>query len=180
MLTGSLLQAARLEREKGWRLIKDNDQGYRRAVPSPVPVSIVQGKIIRKLMDLGTIVIAAGGGGIPVTAGDHSEGVEAVIDKDLCAAVLAKVVKSDVMLILTDVEKVFLNYGKPNQQPINKMTLQECKTYLEEGHFPAGSMGPKIESAIKFLESGGKQAIITSLQNAEKALAGRAGTTIVP
>lgn len=172
-------QAARLRKEKGWHMVNDSGRGYRRTVPSPIPLSIVQGEMIRKLMDLGVIVIAAGGGGIPVTLSDHSVGVEAVIDKDLSAAVLAKVVKAEVLLILTDVEKVFLDYGKPSQRPITRMTAQGCRKYLEEGQFPAGSMGPKIESAIKFLESGGKCVIISSLEKAEKALDGKAGTTIV-
>ena len=172
-------EAARLKKEKGWHLVNDSGRGYRRTVPSPIPLSILQGQMIRKLMGLGVIVIAAGGGGIPVTSGDHSEGVEAVIDKDLCAAVLAKVIKAQVLLILTDVEKVFLDYGKSSQRPINRMTVQESKSLLAQGQFPAGSMGPKIESAIRFLESGGKRVIISSLETAEQALAGRAGTTIV-
>ena len=172
-------EAAKLKQEKGWYLINDSERGYRRTVPSPIPLSIVQGQMIRELMDLGTIVIAAGGGGIPVTSGDKSEGVEAVIDKDLGAAVLAKVIKAEVMLILTDVDKVFLDYGKPHQRPIDRMTVQECKNFLSEGQFPVGSMGPKIESAVRFLESGGNRAIISSLEMAEEAMAGRAGTTIV-
>jgi len=172
-------EAARLKKEKGWHLINDSERGYRRTVPSPIPLSIVQGQMIRELMDLGVIVIAAGGGGIPVTSGDESEGVEAVIDKDLGAAVLAKVVKAKVLLILTDVEKVFLDYGKPSQRPVDRMTVQECRNFLEEGQFPVGSMGPKIESAVRFLESGGNRVIISSLEMAEEALAGRAGTTIV-
>ena len=172
-------EAARLEKEKGWHLVNESERGYRRTVPSPIPLSIVQGEMIRKLMDLGAIVIAAGGGGIPVTSGDDFEGVEAVIDKDLCAAVLAKVVRAEVLLILTDVEKVFLDYGKPSQRPVDRMTTQECRKFLAEGQFPVGSMGPKIESAVKFLESGGKRVIISSLEMAEEALAGRAGTTIV-
>lgn len=172
-------EAARLKQEKGWYLINDSERGYRRTVPSPIPLSIVQGQMIRELMDLGAIVIAAGGGGIPVTSDDKSEGVEAVIDKDLGAAVLAKVIKAEVLLILTDVEKVFLDYGKPSQRPIDRMTVQECKKLLSEGQFPVGSMGPKIESAVRFLESGGTRAIISSLEMAEEALAGKAGTTIV-
>jgi len=176
----SAKEAARLKKEKGWHLVKDVDRGFRRTVPSPIPLSIVQGKMIRELTDLGAIVIAAGGGGIPVTSGDHSAGVEAVIDKDLSAAVLAEVIDAQVLLILTDVEKVFLDYGKPSQRPIDRMTLNECKRFMEEGQFPAGSMGPKIESAIKFLESGGEKAVISSLEMAEKALDGRTGTTIVP
>lgn len=172
-------QAARLKKEKGWHLVNDSKRGYRRTVPSPTPLSIVQGHMIKQLMDLGAIVIAAGGGGIPVTSGVKSEGVEAVIDKDLGATVLAQVVKADVLLILTDVEKVFLDYGRPGQRPVDRMTVQECRKYLEEGQFPIGSMGPKIESAICFLESGGERAIISSLEKAEEALAGKAGTTIV-
>jgi carbamate kinase len=176
----SASDAARLKEKRGWVLINDSERGYRRAVPSPTPLSIVQGKVIQELMDLGVIVIAAGGGGIPVTAGNESRGVEAVIDKDLGAAVLAKVVKAGVLMILTDVEKVFLDYNKPGQRPIEKMTVDECKSLLGQNQFPAGSMGPKIESAVAFLESGGERAIITSLEMAEEALAGRAGTTIVP
>jgi len=130
-------------------------------------------------MDLGVIVIAAGGAGIPVTSGDESGGVEAVIDKDLGAAVLAKVVKAELLLILTDVEKVFLNYGSRRQRAVDRMTVKECRKFLAEGQFPAGSMGPKIEAAIRFLESGGNRVIISSLDMAEEALAGRAGTTIV-
>jgi carbamate kinase len=172
-------EAARLKEDKGWHLINDSEQGFRRAVPSPIPLSIVQEGVIRKLVDLGVIVIAAGGGGVPVTSGDESTGVEAVIDKDLGAAALAKVVNAEVLLILTDIEKVFLDYGKPSQRPIDKMTLQECRDFLQEGQFPAGSMGPKIESAVMFLESGGNRAIISSLEMAEEALAGSAGTTIV-
>ena len=174
----SAKKAARLKKEKGWCFVNDSERGYRRTVPSPVPLSIFQGDIIRELMDLGTIVIAAGGGGIPVTSNNKSRGTEAVIDKDLSAAVLAKVVNADVLLILTDVEKVFLDYGKPSQRPIDRITVQECKKFLEEGQFPPGSMGPKIESAVKFLECGGNRVIISSLEKAEAALAGRSGTTI--
>ena len=172
-------EALRLKKEKGWDLVKENERGYRRVVPSPTPLTIVQGEMIRKLMNLGVIVIAAGGGGIPVTSGDDSRGVEAVIDKDFCAAVLAKIVEADVLLIMTDVDKVFLDYGKPSQRPVDRMTVHECKKFLKEGQFPAGSMGPKIESAVRFIESGGERVIIGSLETAEDALAGRAGTTIV-
>jgi carbamate kinase len=173
-------EAARLRKEKGWQLVNDSGRGFRRTVPSPLPLSIVQGEIIRELMDKGVIIIAAGGGGIPVSSGSPSEGCEAVIDKDLSAAVLAYIVKAKVLLILTDVEKVFLNYGKPSQRSIRTMTVKKCRKLLEQGQFPSGSMGPKIESAVRFLESGGKRAIISSLEKAEEALAGKAGTTIVP
>lgn len=173
-------EAARLKEERGWYLMRDGERGYRRAVPSPMPLSIVQGEMIREMMDLGAIVVAAGGGGVPVTSRDESGGVEAVIDKDLCAAVLAKVVKAEVLLILTDVEKVYLDYGRPHQRPVDTMTVEDCRKFLGEDQFPPGSMGPKIESAVRFLESGGNRVIITSLEKAELALAGRAGTTIVP
>ncbi len=172
-------EAARLKEEKGWHLMNDSERGYRRAVPSPIPSSIVQGQVIRDLTDLGAIVIAAGGGGIPVTAAYPSKGLEAVIDKDLAAAVLAKMVKAEVLMLLTDVEKVFLDYNKPGQRPIDKMTIQECRMLLHQGQFPAGSMGPKVESAVQFVESGGDRAVITSLEMGEKALAGGAGTIIV-
>lgn len=175
----SASEAARLKENKGWYLVNDSERGYRRAVPSPTPLSIVQGEIIRELMDIGTIVVAAGGGGIPVTSGAESRGVEAVIDKDFAAAVLANVVNADILMILTDVPKVYLDYKKPGQRPVEKMTVQECRALLDEGQFPAGSMGPKIESAVTFLGSGGDSVIITSLEMAEEALAGRAGTRIV-
>src|SRR5271169_6100439 len=112
-----------------------------------------------ELMDIGTVVIAAGGGGIPVTSGGESRGVEAVIDKDLGAAVLAKVVKAEVLMILTDVPQVYLDYNKPSQRAIDELTVQECKRLLDQGQFPAGGMGPKIESAVRFLESGGDSVI---------------------
>ncbi len=175
----SASEAAALKEKRGWYLVNDSGRGYRRAVPSPDPESIVQGEMIRELVDLGAIVVAAGGGGIPVTAEGESRGVEAVIDKDLGAAVLAKVVKADVLMILTDVEKVYLDYGKPSQRPVERLTLKECGELLRQGQFPPGSMGPKIESAVRFLEGGGDSVIITSLEMAEAALAGRAGTRIV-
>jgi len=172
-------EAARLKGERGWYLINDSERGYRRAVPSPIPLSIVQGEMIRELMDIGAVVIAAGGGGIPVTSGGESRGLEAVIDKDLGAAVLAKVVKAETLMILTDVPNVYLDYNKPSQRPVDKITVRECRKLLEQGQFPAGSMGPKIESAVAFLESGGDSVIITSLEMAEAALAGMAGTKIL-
>ena len=172
-------EAARLKETKGWDLVNDSERGYRRVVPSPNPLSIVQGEMIRELMDIGAVVIAAGGGGVPVTAGSESRGVEAVIDKDLCAAVLARVVGADVMMILTDVDRVYLDYNKPGQRPIARMILSECREFIAQGQFPTGSMGPKIQSAVAFLESGGDSVIITSLEMAEEALAGTAGTRIV-
>jgi carbamate kinase len=171
-------ESAQLTEKRGWHMVNDSGRGYRRVVPSPIPLSIVQGEVIRQLMEIGTIVVAAGGGGVPVTSGAGSHGVEAVIDKDLGAALLANIVNADVLMILTDVQNVYLDYNKPGQRPVDKMSVRECKEYLEQGQFPAGSMGPKIESAVKFLESGGERAIITSLEMAEDALAGKAGTSI--
>ena len=175
----SASEAAQLKEKRGWYLVNDSGRGYRRAVPSPIPLSIVQGQMIRELMDVGAIVIAAGGGGIPVTSSGESRGVEAVIDKDFGAAVLAKVVGAEVLMILTDVPKVYLDYNTPSQRAIDELTVQECKRLLDQGQFPAGSMGPKIESAVRFLESGGDTVIITSLEMAEDALARKAGTRIV-
>lgn len=172
-------EAARLRNEKGWYLVNDSGRGYRRAVPSPIPLSIVQGGTIRELTDRGVIVIAAGGGGIPVTSGERSRGMEAVIDKDLAAAVLAKMVSAEVLMMLTDVDKVYLDFNKPSQRSIDSMTVSECRRYIAQGQFPPGSMGPKVESAVRFLQSGGGRAVIASLENAEEALAGRTGTTII-
>ncbi|MFW9874092.1 MAG: carbamate kinase [Candidatus Thorarchaeota archaeon] len=155
-------------------------KGYRRVVPSPKPIKIYQWREIKKLMELGSwIVIACGRGGIPVIKEKKRlYGVEAVIDKDLASAKLAEQIEADILLIATDVEKVFLNYGTPNQQELKKLGISEAKRYLEEGHFPAGSMGPKIQAVINFLESGGESAIITSINKIIDALDGKAGTHI--
>lgn len=156
------------------------EKAWRRTVPSPYPLANVEGAAIRKLVDAGCIVIASGGGGIPVILDEHGhcKGVEAVIDKDLAGERLAEVVNANVFLILTDVEKVKLNFGKPNEKDIDKMTITEAKKYLEEGHFLPGSMEPKVKACIRFLESGGEKAIITSLDKAVKALEGKTGTLI--
>jgi carbamate kinase len=163
--------------------VKPNgDRTWRRTVPSPDPITNVGSEAIRRMVDAGIIVIASGGGGIPVIMNEHGhyEGVEAVIDKDLAGERLAEVVKADTFLILTDVEKARLNYGAPNERPVDRMTVSEARKYFEEGHFLAGSMGPKVMACIRFLEWGGKRAIITSLDQAIDALEGRAGTHIVP
>jgi len=159
---------------------------YRRVVPSPDPIRIVDAEAIKRMVDAGIIVIASGGGGIPVIQREDGtyEGIEAVIDKDKAGERLAEVINPDIFLILTDVEKAYLNYGKPNQRPIDKMTLEEAKKYLEEGHFLAGSMGPKVLACIRFLEWGlkrgeKKRAIITALDKAVDAVEGRTGTHIV-
>jgi len=156
------------------------ERTWRRTVPSPDPIANVESVAIRKLVDAGVIVIASGGGGIPVVLDEHGrfEGVEAVIDKDLAGERLAEVVDADIFLILTDVEKVKLNYGKPDENDLNKMTLTEAKKYLKDGHFLSGSMAPKVMACIRFLESGGEKAIITSLNKAIEALEGKTGTVI--
>lgn len=176
------MEAARLRREKGWTIINDAGRGYRRVVPSPNPIAIVEANSIRRLFDEGIVVISCGGGGVPVIQDDEGRfrGIEAVIDKDHCAALLARVIEAEVLLILTDVEKVSLNYGTRKQVDLDRLTVTEAEKYLEEGYFPAGSMGPKVESAVSFLKAGGRSAVITSLERANDALQGKAGTTISP
>ncbi len=150
-------------------------------VPSPTPLDILEKETIIRLFENGTVVISVGGGGVPVIKQKNGKlrGVEAVLDKDRTAALLAKILGVETLLILTDVEKVFINYGKPDQRALDRMTVQECRKYLTEGQFPAGSMGPKIESAVSFLsDSSGKRVGIASLETAEEALQGKAGTTI--
>jgi carbamate kinase len=174
-------EARQLRESKGWHIISDSGRGYRRVVPSPTPLDILEKETIMRLFDAGTVVIGVGGGGVPVIRQKNGQlrGVEAVLDKDRTAALLAKILGVEVLLILTDVEQVFINYGKPDQRALSRMTLQECRKYLAEGQFPAGSMGPKIESAVSFLSgSSGKRVRIASLEAAEEALGGRAGTTI--
>ena len=177
-------RAEELKRTRGWRLAYDRRGGYRRVVPSPKPIDIVEKTTIERLMFSGTtdwVVIVAGGGGVPVMKKDGQlVGIEAVIDKDLAAAVLAKAVKEKLFIMLTDVAHVALNFGKVEQVNIGRMTVAEAKQYMSEGHFPPGSMGPKIEAAVDFLEGGGERVIITNPDNLERALDGVAGTTITP
>jgi len=165
--------------EQGMKMVKDN-KGYRRVVPSPMPEKIVEEEIIKNLIREDAIVIAAGGGGIPVVMRNGLlAGVEAVIDKDLTGSLLASVIGAEVFLILTDVEKAALNYGKENQVDLDEITAAEAMRYVEEGHFGKGSMEPKVLAAVKFIKSGGKAAIISSLEKAVPALLGRTGTRIV-
>lgn len=152
---------------------------WRRVVASPEPKDIIEIESIKELMEAGSIVIACGGGGVPVVRQDGGwRGIEAVIDKDLASALLAEELGAGVLLILTDVERVALHFGTPQQQFIERMSVREARKYLAEGHFPAGSMGPKVEAAIRFIESGGERVYITSLEKALEALEGRAGTAI--
>ncbi len=174
-------EAQQLRETKGWHIISDSGRGYRRVVPSPTPLDIIEKETIIRLFETGTVVIGVGGGGVPVIREENGElrGVEAVLDKDRTAALLAKILGVETLLILTDVDKVFINYAKSDQRALDKVTVQECRKYLAEGQFPSGSMGPKIESAVSFLQdSTGKRVVIASLEMAEEALKGRAGTTI--
>ena len=175
-------EAESFARERGWVMKKDSNRGYRRVVASPLPKEIVEKKTIKSLVEEGVVVIAAGGGGIPVCYnGDGTlQGIEGVIDKDRASAVLARDIQAELLLILTGVEKVFLDFGTLLQKELDKITLAEAKQFLAEGHFPPGSMGPKIEAAISFLEAGGKEVIITSIDKAHEAVLGKAGTKIIP
>jgi carbamate kinase len=173
-------QARTLEAKTGYRMAPaPGDTGWRRVVPSPHPYSIVEAPVIRQLVSSGVIVIAAGGGGVPVVEdGPRLTGVEAVVDKDLAAAILAKDVEADVLLILTDVEGVYEAFGTPEQQLLSTLTVDEARRRLAAGEFGAGSMKPKVEAAAAFVESGGKRAIIAALEDGLRALEGRAGTSI--
>jgi carbamate kinase len=168
------------KQELGWVVLEDAGRGFRRVVPSPIPRIIIELDVIKLLVKSGYIVIAAGGGGVPVIRNVQGEleGVEAVIDKDLGSSLLARNLGADTFIISTAVDAVCLNFGEENQKPISRATLPEIKQYMAEGHFKPGSMQPKIEAIIEFLENGGKQAIITSPENLLKAVKGEAGTTI--
>lgn len=173
--------AERIAKEKGYTFVEDAGRGYRRVVPSPLPSKIVELPIVEQLVEGHNVVITVGGGGIPVieqAAGDY-EGVAAVIDKDRASARLALDLKADMLVILTAVEKVSINFNKPNQKDLDSMTLNEAHQYISEGHFAPGSMLPKVESCISFVENttGGK-ALITSLEKAREALQGKTGTML--
>ena len=176
-------EAHRRAEEMQWSVIEDAGRGWRRVVASPLPKKVVELQAVKTLLESGVIVITVGGGGIPVIRdanGDY-QGVAAVIDKGFASSLLAQQIKADLFLISTAVEKVALNYGKPDQKWLDQMTVTEAKQYLEEGvHFAKGSMAPKIQACIWFLEAGGKQAIITNPQNIGRALKGDTGTLIVP
>lgn len=174
---------ARKRRElEGWDVIEDAGRGWRRVVPSPLPVRVIERDAVKELIDAGFVVITVGGGGIPVIEDEQGNlvGVAAVIDKDYASSLLATSIGADLLLISTAVEKVALNYGKPNQRWLDQMTVAEAKQYMAEGHFAPGSMKPKIEASIWFLERGGKEALITNPENIERALEGKTGTRIVP
>ena len=167
-----------LKLKKKYVIKEDIGRGYRRVVPSPKPIKILEANAIKNLIRIGSIVIAGGGGGIPVVnERGKLSGVEGVIDKDWASSCLGKTINADILLILTGIDKVCLNYSTKNQTKLNKLNVKEAKKYLESGEFPAGSMGPKIEAAIDFLKKG-KKVIITDIKNASKALSGKAGTLI--
>lgn len=173
-------RAHMLARQKKWKMIEDAGRGYRKVVPSPKPIDIVPKRTIRDLVYSGKIVITAGGGGIPIIINGNGlfQGVEAVIDKDHAASLIASEVKVDLFIILTNVERVYLNYGKPEQKPIEVMSVAQAQAYLEQGQFPPGSMGPKIQAAMDYIKNGGKEVLITSANYLKAAMIHRSGTRV--
>jgi carbamate kinase len=177
----SRADAEERRRQFGWEIVEDAARGYRRIVPSPEPIEIVELEVIRDLIESRVLVIACGGGGIPVSWVEGKlQGVEAVIDKDRASALLATRLRADLFVISTDIDQIYLNYKKPTQRPLCRVSASELQAYAEAGHFPPGNMGPKVESVLRFLRHGGREAIVTSGDNLCRALAGFAGTHIVP
>lgn len=172
--------AERFRKEKGWHIVEDSHRGYRRVVASPNPLKIVEERAVKSLLGAGDIVVAAGGGGIPVITKEDGDlaGVDVVIDKDLASSVLARDIKAECLMMLTGVEHVFLNFKQPNERALKALTVKEAERYLKEGHFPSGSMGPKIQAAINFLNWGGEVAIIAAIDKVKEALEGITGTKI--
>jgi carbamate kinase len=166
----------------GWSVVEDAGRGWRRVVASPLPSEIVELNAVKTLLNAGIITITVGGGGIPVVQTDSGDlrGVAAVIDKDFASSLLAQSIDADLFLISTAVEQVYLNFRQPNQRAIDKMTVSEAQRYLDDGHFAKGSMAPKIEAVIRYLEAGGKRAIITDPEHITAALQGQTGTHVVP
>lgn len=175
-------EAKRREKELGWNVVEDSGRGYRRVVASPMPMEVVEIDAVKELLESGTVVITVGGGGIPVV--DNGKGgcvgVAAVIDKDFASSLLSQEIHADLFVISTAVEKIAINYGKPDQKWIDKMTVAEAKQYITEGHFAKGSMLPKVQAIIWYLENGGKQALVTDPPHIGAALRGETGTWIVP
>jgi carbamate kinase len=175
-------EEAEAQRDRlGWNIMEDAGRGWRRVVPSPKPQKVVQRQMIREAAREGNIVIAGGGGGIPIIKNSHDDytGVEAVIDKDLTSSVLAGSVGAELLIILTDIPQVLVNYRKPNEYPLGAVTLQEAERLYAEGHFAAGSMGPKVEGIINFLKDGGRRGVVTNADGLEAAIEGRGGTHFV-
>ena len=177
----SRARAEELQRQLGWAIVEDAARGYRRVVPSPEPVEIVELDVLRSLMNRGVLVVACGGGGIPVIrCGGQLKGVEAVIDKDRASALLASKLAVDIFAISTDIDFVYLDYKKPTQQPLRSVTASQLQDHYQAGHFPPGNMGPKIESALRFLKAGGREVVITSFEHLSEAIGGKMGTHITP
>jgi carbamate kinase len=174
-------EAAKRHNSEGWDVVEDAGRGWRRVVASPIPQRIVERDAIKALIDAGFIVVAVGGGGIPVVKDENGDlvGVAAVIDKDFASGLMANAVNADLFLISTAVEKVALNYGKPNQAWLDRITLAEAKQYMAQGHFAKGSMGPKIQAIIWYLERGGREALVTNPESIARALRGETGTRVV-
>lgn len=168
--------------KEGWTVVEDAGRGWRRVVASPIPQKIVEAPAIHTLIENGFVVVAVGGGGIPVVRDESGmlTGVEAVIDKDFGSSLLACLINADMFVITTAVEKVAINFNKPNQQWLDHMTAAEARQYIEEGHFAKGSMLPKIQAILRYLDAGGKKALITNPQNIGRAMRGETGTVIVP
>ena len=166
----------------GWTVVEDAGRGWRRVVPSPIPQEIIELDAVRELLEAGIVTVTVGGGGIPVIRNEDGDlqGVAAVIDKDYASSLLARSIRADLLLISTAVEKVYLNFNKPGQKPIDAMTVAEARRYMDDGHFAKGSMLPKIKAIIWFLEAGGREAIITNPENIARALQGETGTRMVP
>ena len=163
----------------GHAMVEDSGRGWRRVVPSPVPVDIVEMEVIKKLVRDGVIVVACGGGGVPVVEEDGNlKGVDAVIDKDLASSLLAREIGADVVMFLTTVDKVCLNYNTPAQVELDRLTVEDARRYLAEGQFPPGSMGPKFQAAVEFVEQGGERAVVCKPEDVIEALEGRGGTVV--
>lgn len=176
------ITAEQISKEKNWSFIEDSGRGYRRVVPSPKPIKVIQRYIIKKTVESGYIVITLGGGGVPVVENKDGflEGIEAVIDKDFASSCLAIEINADFFLILTTVPCVYINFRKDNQKPINKITVSQVKKYLYENQFGIGSMQPKIEASIRFVETTNNEALICSIDNIQDAISGNSGTLILP
>jgi len=175
-------RANQLMQEQGWIMVEDAGRGWRKVVPSPVPQRILDVDVVKRLIEVGAVVIACGGGGIPVyqDVGGYYRGVEAVIDKDYSASILARELAADLFIILTQVPQVAENYGRPNQRWLSQLPVSKAKEMLEAHQFPPGSMGPKIRAALQFVEATGKEVLITDAEHLKDALARKAGTFIVP
>ncbi|OGE18102.1 MAG: carbamate kinase [Candidatus Dadabacteria bacterium RIFCSPHIGHO2_12_FULL_53_21] len=173
-------ESRNLRKREGWVMKEDSGRGYRRVVPSPRPIDIVEKREISEMADRGYVVIACGGGGIPVLRDKKGQlkGIAAVIDKDFAAQKLATLIGAEILVLITPVEKVAINFGKPEEKLLSRITLEEAERYNTEGHFPPGSMGPKIEAAISFLRAGGRKAVITSAEKMDAAINGKGGTEI--